>query len=152
MDTSLGVFLRTTASALLFVLSIPAGDVDRPPPAIFGTWVGPNTNCSSASGHPCPDTAPDAIRVTRQKGNKVGIAVKLHFENGQTCQLDKTGEWLHDHVVVRAGGINPGEQCELKAMFQGGGVQLSDEGQRCSRVYCGTRGTFDGVSLPRRSH
>lgn len=93
----------------------------------------------------------DFIRVTPGENGKVGLALKLYFANGQTCQLDKEGDWQDGHVVVNTDGLNASEPCKLEASFAKGNVLLKDEGQRCARVYCGSRGKLDSVSLRKRA-
>jgi hypothetical protein len=93
----------------------------------------------------------DTIRVTPGADGKVALALKLHYANGHTCALDKEGEWQGDHLVVVAEGITENEPCKLEASFPSGRIVLKDEGQRCARVYCGTRGKLDAVSVPKTS-
>ena len=113
----------------------------QPPKNIFGLYA--------PAGKSPPRPGRDSIRVTSHAQGKVNLAVKLYYANGHTCQLDKEGEWKEDHLLVVADGLNPKEACQLEARFTEGRIRLSDEGQRCAQVYCGTRGKLDGVVLNR---
>jgi len=97
-----------------------------------------------------PPAGRDSIRVTRRRDGKIGVALKLYYANGHTCQIDKAGEWHGDRVLVIADGIDPNQPCKLEASFTNGHILLKDDGLRCAPVYCGTRGKLDGVSLPKK--
>ena len=109
-----------------------------PPPSIFGIY-GPASKTRR--------TGRDSIRVTARAQGKVNLALKLYYANGHTCQLDKQGEWQGDRLLVIADGLDPNQSCKLEASFAPGRIHLSDEGQRCAQVYCGTRGKLDGVVM-----
>jgi hypothetical protein len=118
----------------------PAGSQgpSGPPKSIYGIYGQPT------AGH-------DSIQVTEKANAKIGVALKLYYSNGHTCQLNKDGEWREDHVAVVADGLDASQPCRLSAFFGKGGVRLKDEGLRCAPVYCGTRGKLDNVSLPKFS-
>jgi hypothetical protein len=82
---------------------------------------------------------------------KVGVAIRLVYAAGQSCQLEETGVWRDHKVIVKADGLTENEPCVLELTFQGAQVRLKDAGLRCSKVFCGTRGTLDAVSLPKRA-
>ena len=88
-----------------------------------------------------------SIRITPGDQGKINFALKLRYANGHTCEMDKPGEWKGERLVVLADGLDPNQSCKLEARFQPGRIQLTDEGQRCAQVYCGTRGKLDGVVL-----
>jgi hypothetical protein len=111
--------------------------VESAPKRIFGLY-GP-----AGSGR-------DSIRVIPGSKGQVSVAIKLYYDNGHTCQLDRSGAWTGDHVTVTADGLNPNEPCQLNAYFPQGRILLKDEGLRCAPVYCGTRGKLDAVSLIRK--
>lgn len=111
---------------------------DAAPRAIFGVYA-------HAGQH-------DYIRVMPAAGEgKVEIALKLYYANGHVCQLEKAGDWQRDRVLIVTEGLVENEPCRLEASFVKGGVVLKDEGQRCARLYCGTRGKLDGVTVPKRN-
>jgi hypothetical protein len=112
---------------------------DLPPKTIFGVY-----GASRKTGG-------DSIRVTRAAQGKIALALKLYYANGHTCALNKDAEWHGDHLLLATEGISENEPCKLEAAFPSGRIVLKDEGQRCARVYCGTRGKLDGVSLPKKS-
>jgi hypothetical protein len=122
----------------LLPLASQAPSVNVPPKTIFGLY--------SAAGR----TGRDTVRVTPGAGGKVALDLKLHYANGHTCALAKEGEWHGDHLIIVADGLTENEPCRLEAGFPKGRIVLKDEGQRCARVYCGTRGKLDAVSLPKR--
>jgi hypothetical protein len=112
------------------------------PKRIFGLY-GPSGKSQNAGGR-------DLIRVSRGQSGQIGVAIKLYYANGHTCELNKAGKWDTDHVLLTADGLNEIEPCKLEAYFPKGGILLKDEGQRCARVYCGTRGKLDAVSLTKK--
>jgi hypothetical protein len=122
-----------------FPLSSQAPSVDAPPKTIFGRY-----GRSAKAGR-------DTIRITPVAAGKVSFALKLYYSNGHTCALDKEGEWHGDHLLIVAEGLTENEPCRLEASFPPGRIVLKDDGQRCARVYCGTRGKLDAVSLTKSS-
>src|SRR5215472_7023428 len=38
----------------------------------------------------------DSIRITEKPDGKIGVAIRLYFSGGHTCQLNKDGEWRED--------------------------------------------------------
>jgi hypothetical protein len=124
--------------SLLASVSLLFAQQNAAPKGIFGIYG------QSSPGH-------DSIRVTRRPGGKIGLAVKLYYANGHTCQLEAEGEWRAAHLVVMAEGADPNQPCSLNAYFSRGRISLKDEGWRCAPVYCGTRGKLDKVSLSKSS-
>jgi hypothetical protein len=110
---------------------------DGPPRSIFGTYG------QVAAGQ-------DSIRVIERANGKIGLAIKLYYSNGHTCQLNADGAWSDAHVTVVAEGLDPSRPCTLNAFFSNSRVSLKDVGLRCAPVYCGTRGKLDNVSLSKR--
>jgi hypothetical protein len=106
------------------------------PAGIFGTYSKPG--------------APDSIELKSSAAGKVGVAIRLVYAAGQSCQLEEMGVWKDHKVIVKAGGLTEDEPCVLELTFHGARVRLTDAGLRCSKVFCGTRGTLDAVSLPKR--
>jgi len=121
------------SSALVFS-QVSAG----PPQSIFGAYG------RLTAGQ-------DSIRVSENANGKIGVALKLYYSTGHTCQLNNAGEWRDDHVAVVADGLDANRPCNLNLFFQKGRVLLKDEGLRCAPVYCGARGKLDGVRLPKSS-
>jgi hypothetical protein len=107
------------------------------PASIFGTYSKPGT--------------PDSIELKSAAAGKVGVAIRLVYAAGQSCQLEETGVWTDHKLIVKAGGLTENEPCVLELTFHGPQVRLKDAGLRCSKVFCGTRGTLDEVSLPKRA-
>jgi hypothetical protein len=93
----------------------------------------------------------DSIRVSEKANGKIGVALKLYYSMGHTCQLHNDGEWRADHVAIVADGLDANRQCKLSLFFKNGRVLLKDEGLQCAPVYCGARGKLDNVSLPKFS-
>ena len=106
------------------------------PSSVFGTYAKPG--------------AADRIELKPAAPGKVGVTIRLVYDAGQSCQLAETGVWKDNKVVVEAGGLTDDEPCVLEMTFHGRQVRLKDAGLRCSKVFCGTRGTLDEVSLPKR--
>ena len=136
LDKQLFQGLIAVACWLPLASQTPSNDV--PPKTIFGVY-----GTSGKTG--------DTVRVSRAAQGKIALALKLYYANGHTCALNKDGEWHGDHLLLVTEGISENEPCKLEAAFPPGRVVLKDEGQRCARVYCGTRGKLDGVSLPKKS-
>jgi hypothetical protein len=107
------------------------------PASIFGTYSKPGT--------------PDYIQLKPAAAGKVEVALRLVYAAGQSCQLKETGVWTDHKVIVKADGLDENEPCLLELTFQDAQVRLKDAGLRCSKVFCGTRGTLDEVSLPKRA-
>jgi hypothetical protein len=132
--------LGLLGAAISAVVPFPAASQmpARPPQSIFGTYGQPS------AGH-------DSIRIGGQANGKIGVAIRLYFSNGHTCQMNKDGEWRDDHIAVIAEGLDASRPCSLNAFFDKGRVLLKDMGYQCAPVYCGTRGKLDNVSLPKTS-
>ena len=107
------------------------------PASIFGTYSKPGT--------------PDSIELKSAAAGKVDVAIRLVYAAGQSCQLEQTGIWTDHKLIVKADGLTENEPCVLELTFHGAQVRLKDAGLRCSKVFCGTRGTLDEVSLPKRA-
>jgi len=110
---------------------------DGPPRSIFGTYG------QFAAGR-------DSIRVIERANGKIGLAIKLYYSNGHTCQLNADGDWRDAHVIVVAEGLDPSRPCTLDVFFSDSRVSLKDVGLRCAPVYCGSRGKLDNVGLSKR--
>ena len=93
----------------------------------------------------------DSIGVSEKPGGKIGVALKLYYSMGHTCQLTNDGEWRDDHVAIVADGLDANWPCKLNLFFENSHVLLRDEGFRCAPVYCGARGKLDNVRLPKTS-
>jgi hypothetical protein len=127
------------ALALCWISALAAPDQTKTPPkSIFGVY-GP--------GQKRAGRGRDLIRIKARESGKVNVALKLYYANGHTCQLDLDGEWQGDHVSIAADGLDQNQGCKLEASFSQGRIHLSDQGQRCAKVYCGTRGKLDGLVL-----
>ncbi len=107
-----------------------------PPVGVFGVY-----------GQPKPGS--DSVRITRKTNGKIAVAIKLYYANGHTCHLNQEGEWQADHVIVQAEGLDVAKPCSLNLYFDKGHVLLRDSNSLCAAVYCGARGKFDQVSLPK---
>jgi hypothetical protein len=118
-------------------LPLPPGSSD-PPKTIFGVY-------GQAKG------GNDSVRVTRKPNGKIGVTVKLYYGHGHTCHLNQDGDWQADHIAVQAEGLDRTKPCSLSLYFNNGRVLLKDPNSLCAAVYCGARGKFDQVSLPRTS-
>lgn len=128
------------AAACFSIVQSQPRAVEHAPESIFGLYAPPSARTAGQ----------DNIRITRRRDGTIDVALKLYYANGHTCQLNKPGEWLGDHVLISAEGLDQNQPCKLEASFSKGHVLLKDDGLRCAPVYCGTRGKLDGVSLPKR--
>src|SRR5258708_32303486 len=76
---------------------------EPPPKAIYGVYAA----SGKAAGR-------DSIRVTPKSGGKAGLALKLYYANGHTCQMEKEGEWQGNHLLIAAEGLRENEPCVLQ--------------------------------------
>jgi hypothetical protein len=111
------------------------------PVSIFGKYA---KACPSPK--PCRPTA-DSLQLTRKSDDKVGVAIRLIYAAGHSCQIDGVGVWKDNKVAIEAEGLEDNKPCRLEISLQGGTATLRDVGMRCTPVYCGTRGTFQGVTF-----
>lgn len=123
-------------------LTAQSNDPEGPPKTIFGVY-GDADRSRARLGR-------NSVRISRRSEGKIGVALKLYYANGHTCQLDKEGEWKDGYLLVVADGLSPNEACQLEGSFSQGRIRLTDEAGRCARVYCGTRGKLDGVVLRKK--
>jgi len=123
-----------SGTILAICLLTVAADQPAPPKAIYGVYG------SARKGH-------NSIRITPAASGKVNVALKLYYANGHTCTLNKEADWQSDHLVITEPGANENETCKMEASFSENRILLKDSGQRCARIYCGTRGKLDAVSL-----
>jgi len=61
--------------------------------------------------------------------------------------MNGEAEWKENAITLEAEGLESDKPCRLKISFQGGKAALQDIGSRCTPVYCGSRGTFHGVTF-----
>jgi hypothetical protein len=120
------------------VMSATTQGFDGPGKSVFGVYG------QAKAGH-------DYIRVTSKSEDRIGVNLKLYYSDGHTCQLNKDGKWIGDHIAVVAEGLDESRPCRLNLFFQNHNVLLQDEGLQCAPVYCGTRGKLDNASLPKSS-
>lgn len=90
----------------------------------------------------------DSLEISRQPSGTFTVKLRLYYDSGHTCSLDSdAATWTRERLVLTAPGIRDDEPCVLEFTFRKGQVKLADYQLRCTPVYCGTRGTFYGVTL-----
>jgi hypothetical protein len=130
--------VRSICIGILFTGSFMAAEA---PVAIFGKYV---RTCPAQK--PCRPTA-DSLQLTTKSENRVGVAIRLIYAAGHSCQIEGIGSWKDDRVAIEAEGLEDNKPCRLEIAFQAGIATIRDVGRRCTPVYCGTRGTFQGVTF-----
>lgn len=122
-----------------------------PPKSIFGrysmtepvcTYSGPNGEVE------CEGEAESYIDVQPAEGYRVAVRSELTFFNAHLCDFDSVGEWAGDELRVPSEIEDIG--CILILRFRDGKVVTDDPGGRC-KDYCGARGGFRGIELPKLS-
>jgi len=131
-----GYAITCIVMGILTSIPVESQEAARPSKTIFGLYGQPT------AGH-------NSIRVTEKVEGRIGVNFKLYYANGHTCQMDKDGKWMNDHVAILADGLDASQPCKLNLFFENGRVLLKDEGFQCTPVYCGTRGKLDNTSLPK---
>jgi hypothetical protein len=136
--TELVMNLRAMACGVIAALMLvpPLSRGAAPNKTILGLYGQP------AAGH-------DSIRVTENAGGRIGVKLKLYYSNGHTCQLNKDGNWMEDHIAIVTDGLDANHPCKLNLFFESRQVLLKDDGLQCAPVYCGTRGKLDNTRLPK---
>src|SRR4051812_12140148 len=94
----------------------------------------------------CEGETANWVLVVPTAGDGIFVQVRLLFHNGHTCEFEENGVWAIDHVQLRRFDA---ESCEMQLRFKAGRVILSDDG-RCREKTCGARGSYDGITLPKR--
>jgi hypothetical protein len=117
------------------------------PTNIFGTY---SKSCTPKKGIPCRPTA-DSLVLSKKPDGKIGVELKLIYAAGHTCQMEGTSEWKDNSITLEAEGLEADKPCRLKISFQGGKAVLQDVASLCTAVYCGSRGTFHGVTFQKPS-
>jgi hypothetical protein len=87
------------------------------------------------------------MKLSRKPDGKIGVTMKLVYAAGHTCHMEGDGEWHDNKIVLQADGLEENKPCRLEIKFQNGKATLDDVEGRCRPVYCGTRGTFEGVGF-----
>lgn len=124
---------------------------ERPPESIFGRYSETEPVCVyAASGDEieCSGEAESYVDLRRGDGNRVRVRSELTFFNGHLCDFDGEGEWAGDELRVPSELEDLG--CVLILRFRDGKLVTDDPGGRC-KGYCGARGGFQGIELPKLS-
>jgi hypothetical protein len=141
--------------ALLFAAFLPlmaaAQVAPKPPASIFGIYSQRVPVCfvsgpDSKGPYSCEGETANWALVVPTANNGVWVEINLLFHNGHTCEFRENGQWQGDHVLLKR---YDAQACELRLRFKSGKVLLSDDG-RCREKTCGARGSYDGISLPKR--
>ena len=117
---------------LNFILICCSAVAQGPPDSVYGVYT-------KHTG--------DSVRVGKLADGKVSVSCRLIFGAGQTCELEGQADWKDNLLTLRADGLEDSKPCALELRFAGGKVTLKDTGNNCRPVYCGSRGTFEGVVL-----
>jgi hypothetical protein len=123
----------------------------KPPSSIFGVYGQRVSVCFNASPESknqfdCEGETANWVLVVPTANFGVWVEVNLLFHNGHICTFQENGQWMGNHVLLTRFDA---QACELRLRFKNGKVILSDDG-RCREQTCGARGSYDGVSLPKR--
>jgi uncharacterized protein YecT (DUF1311 family) len=102
-------------------------------------------------GSRCEGTVENFIDVRRTGGNTHVMSAELFFYNGHTCTIeDAPAEWVGGELRVAPLEEAGGPACVLLLRFEERKVSVSDPSRRCQSIFCGARGSFDGIVLPKK--
>jgi hypothetical protein len=99
--SSIARSVRIVCGILGVVGSHPvASQTPSPPKTIFGVYGQPTAG-------------QDSIQITRGVHEKIGVALKLYFSSGHSCQLKQAGEWRGEAVggVAEIGIHHADDRC-----------------------------------------
>ena len=92
----------------------------------------------------------DSVRVVPLKSGDVRVELRLTYAGGHSCSAREIGRVSGAGIEVVADSLDESHPCHLFLQPTDSEVRLKDPGGYCAAVFCGTRGTLDGVRLPRR--
>jgi hypothetical protein len=130
----------------LALLCVPA----RADPASDAVGKYSGVACQRRDVSCVPARASDRLRIFRAPDRGLRLHVLIAFEHGQRCELEADLIFSDGHLMARTEGLDPNAACELILHPRYASIVLEDIGQRCREVYCGARGTLDGVRFKRR--
>jgi hypothetical protein len=116
----------------------------QPPASAFGTYSG--AKCPTPKPDGCVSgSAKDRVVVSHSKDGKTTASVRVLFEKGFSCSLKGEPQWVSDHFLLQADGLDADKPCKLELQVHKGSMQLRDQDGRCQQVYCGAGAAFDGA-------
>lgn len=121
---------------------------ETPPASIFGRYSETEPVCMYGRDGEiaCEGEGESYIDLAPGEGNRVRVVSELIFFNAHFCTFDSVGEWAGDELRVPSELEEVG--CVLVLRFRDGKVVTDDPGGRC-KWYCGARGGFHGIELPK---
>ncbi|MFA6957557.1 MAG: hypothetical protein WC538_16920 [Thermoanaerobaculia bacterium] len=124
---------------------------DQPPPSsIFGRYSETEPVCvytGKGDEMECAGEAESYFDLTPGKGNRVHVRSELTFFNGHMCDFEAEGEWADDELRVPSELDDWG--CVLILRFRDGKLVTDDPGTSCKERYCGMRGGYAYIELPK---
>ncbi len=123
----------------------------KPPASVVGRYAETQEICGPSEDedneNECDATVENFVEIKRGKGNALLVNSELYFHMGHTCTIEKApAEWVRDELRVAIE-----DECVLLMRFDASGVRMTDPYGRCKNFACGVRGSFDDLSLPRKT-
>jgi len=122
----------------------------QPPPSIFGRYSETEPVCvytGKGDEMECSGDAESYFDLRPGKGNRVLVRSELTFFNGHMCDFEAEGEWVDDELRVPSELDESG--CVLILRFLDGKLVTDDPGTSCKERYCGMRGGYAHIELPK---
>jgi uncharacterized protein YecT (DUF1311 family) len=124
---------------------------DQPPPSsIFGRYSETEPVCiyiGKGDEMDCEGEAESYFDLRPGEGNRVRVRSELTFFNGHLCDFEAEGEWADDELRVPSEVDESG--CVLILRFRDGKLVTDDPGNNCKEHYCGMRGGYAYIELPK---
>jgi len=123
-----------------------------PPASIFGRYSETEPVCVHTGVNEemnCDGEAESYIDLQPGEGGRVLVRSELTFFNGHICDFESEGEWVVDELRVPSQVDETG--CVLILRFRDGKVVTDDPDTNCKEYYCGARGGYALVELPKLS-
>jgi len=122
----------------------------RPPSSIFGRYSETEPVCvytGKGDEMECNGEAESYFDLRPGDGNRVLVRSELTFFNGHMCDFEAEGEWAGDELRVPSELDEWG--CVLILRFRDGKLVTDDPGTSCKERYCGMRGGYAYIELPK---
>ncbi len=96
------------------------------------------------------EDATDCLSVSMLGSGEVEFELALYFNMDHSCELSgEASPKTNGNLVYEGSKATNDEGCTLAIVTKGDTITLKDEGQKCSPVWCGARGTLDGATFAR---
>ncbi len=90
------------------------------------------------------------LEIVKVSPAEAYVRVHLEFYNGHLCAISGVARQEGDVLVYRP-RQDTGAQCALGLRASNGKLAFSDPDGNCRALYCGARGSFQGIGFPLKS-